>query len=60
MHQSTNAIPYELHYGQSTEKKIYQLFPLLERRPVDRKLQIEIANQKLRKAFESRRKSQKT
>lgn len=57
-HQSTNEIPYELHYGKSVQDKIYQLFPLLERRPIDRKFQLELANEKLRASFEKRAKAQ--
>lgn len=54
-HMSTGEIPYELHFGRSVHEKIYRLFPLLEPRPIDRKFQIEMANERLRTAFEKRR-----
>lgn len=56
-HMSTGEIPYELHFGRSVHEKIYSLFPLLEARPIDRKFQIELANERLRKAFEQRSKN---
>lgn len=54
VHQSTNSIPFELHYGTAVSEKINQMFPLLEKRPVDREFQIELGNKKLQRAFEQR------
>lgn len=55
-HLSTGQVPYELHFGRSVHEKIYRLFPLLEPRPCERKFQIDLANERLRKAFDQRSK----
>lgn len=47
-----------LHYGEEIKEKIYKLFPLLKRRPVNREIQIELAQEKLRVAFEKSSKGQ--
>lgn len=58
VHDSTEAVPYELHFGRVIDEKIYEMFPKLKRSLEDRKYQIEIANERLRKAFEQRSKKQ--
>lgn len=57
-HQSTGEVPYELHFGQSSKEKIWELFPLLKAQPINREVQLQLANERLQKAFQQRSKSQ--
>ena len=60
VHKSTNAVPYYLHYGRSPQEKLREMFPLLKDKGVERDVQLQIANDNLRRAFEQRGKSQKS
>lgn len=59
-HNSTEYIPYYLHYNKLPKEKIVELFPLLKDVPQNHEVHIKSANENLQKAFDKRCKTQKT
>ena len=60
VHQSTNCVPWELHFGKKAHEKIWEIFPLLQPPPREHQVLIQIANEQLSKAFKQRLNGQKS
>lgn len=58
-HQSTGAVPYELHFGKSPRNKLVELFPMLRETFPPREVQLQLARDHMQRAFEKRVASQK-
>ena len=59
-HQSTGVSPFLLHFNKNPREKILNLFPRLRRETLSREIQIQMANERLQRAFNHRCNSQKT
>lgn len=59
-HQSTGAVPYELHFGKSPRDKLIELFPILRDTMSRREVQLQLAQENMQKAFNRRAASRKS
>ena len=58
IHQSTGDILYQLHFNKPIKSKLTEIFPLLKERVITHDVRIQLANERLQKAFERRCKTQ--
>lgn len=58
-HQSTGAVPYELHYGRSPLDRIIEMFPRLKYEIPSQDIQIQLTRENLRRAWTRQSDTQK-
>lgn len=59
-HQSTESVPYELHYGRAPRDKLVEMFPKLKSVSPSQEIQVKLAREKLQKSWYRRQVNQKT
>ena len=59
-HQSTGFTPYQLHFNRLPNDKILEIFPRLQKTALNPDVQLQLANDRLQRAFERRCASQKS